>query len=682
MKTLSLLLVTVGWGWLGQAPMPAIAQSDFILGDPPAAPGDVSDLPKGPRTKGVTGGFTVNIASREAVRSFYNSVYVSSDEVAMNSTADVPNCVSGNNATAFQEAVLRRINWFRTMAGVPAGVAFDTTFSAKSQKAALMMSAKGTLSHTPPTSWTCYTADGAEAAGKSNLALGPSGPDAITGYIWDPYANNQMAGHRRWLLYPQTQVMGTGDVPAQGGRTAANSTWIVDGNFGGPRPATRDPFVSWPPPGFVPYQVVFGRWSFSSPNANFTGATVFMRSNGVPLSVQQEPVGTGAGENSIVWIPAGLASDGSGLWSRPATNLVYSVTISNVVGTPTNQFSYTVTVFDPAVPGPDYQPPLITGTNQPGVGQSNLYTFRGLTNASGYQWRQTWRLAAPFADGAENGLTNFIVAADTYLYSVLVSGPVAAGSKAFHLAHLNPTPQILTLNRPFYVHTNSSVSFRSRLGIATSDEFARVQISRNGGLTWSDIYAQAGATPDEKTFAWRSRFLGDLAGSSLWLRFNFDLQPGSYWPYADPGYGWYLDEIALTNTDILLGSSIASTSVTNFLFVPAQAGDYALEVRPVLLNEFPLDWGPCVEVTAVAFAPPAVVLLKVLPLFGSQVRIDFSLQSGQPTGFRLLQADSVTGPWSNDAAAVLSTNVSGASWRYTTTVSGTAKRFYQVSSGP
>src|SRR6185312_8522029 len=118
------------------------------------------------------------------------------------------------------------------------------------------------------------TSAGASAAANSNLALGSFGPDSITGYINDFGANNTEAGHRRWLLYPQTQTMGTGDIPAGNGFTNANATWVLDGNYGTARPATRDGFVAWPPPGYVPYPVVFARWSFAYPNADFSTATV------------------------------------------------------------------------------------------------------------------------------------------------------------------------------------------------------------------------------------------------------------------------------------------------------------------------------------------------------------------------------------------------------------------------
>ena len=91
------------------------------LGDAPKAPADVSSLPgRGPRPLDVTGSFNVNAGSREQVREFYNVVYTSSQGVAMNSTADTTNCIPGTNSTAFQNATLRRINWLRAMAGIPA----------------------------------------------------------------------------------------------------------------------------------------------------------------------------------------------------------------------------------------------------------------------------------------------------------------------------------------------------------------------------------------------------------------------------------------------------------------------------------------------------------------------------------------------------------------------------------
>ena len=110
------------------------------------------------------------------------------------------------------------------------------------------------------------------------------------GYMIDPYSNNTAAGHRRWILYPQTQTMGTGDVPQSGDFLPANSTWVFDSKYGTARPAVRDSFVAWPTKGYVPYTVIPARWSFGYPNANFSNASVSVTKNGVAVSAVKEVI--------------------------------------------------------------------------------------------------------------------------------------------------------------------------------------------------------------------------------------------------------------------------------------------------------------------------------------------------------------------------------------------------------
>lgn len=652
------------------------------LGPVPAPPGDVSLLPTRPRTKDVTGGFTVDTAAREDVRSFFNAIYPLSDDVPMDSTSDVANCIPGTNAPAFYVAVLRRINWLRALAGIPASIAFDGSYCVQDQQAAVMMSANTNLNHSPPPSWNCYTADGAAAADKSNLYLGNSGPGSITGYIQDFGGNNAATGHRRWILYPQTQIMGTGDVPAQNGLFAANATWVVDGNYYGPRPPTRQPYVSWPPSGFVPYPLVFPRWSFSFPRADFTGATVTMQSNGVPLSVRQEALENNIGENTLVWVPSGLDANNSGtVWPFSGADTIYAVSVNNVViGGVASNFNYTVTVFDPAVPGPDYQPPVISGPTQPGVGQNNPYTFTAIADASGYQWRQTHRLPFNWTDGAENGLGNFTAGVSAG-YPVIQSDLVASGSYAFHLAQPEPVDQFLTLDHLVFPAANSVLSFKSRLGYASASQLAQVQASVDDGLTWRMLYSQAGdESAGETSFTTRTISLADFAGRSVRLRFNYHLVLSSSYTYFNQttyGVGWYLDDVAVANAAEGVAPQIAGTATAGFGFNPAQATSYNLEVRAVLFSEFPVEWGPAMPVTATTATVPAVVVLQNPSVVGGQVNLDFVLQSGAASSFRLLYANQVSGPWNVDSSAVLTTTVPGAAFRFTTALGGTA-RFYRV----
>ncbi len=282
----------------------------------------------------------VDTQNKDAVRQFYLNVYLASENVPSGWTGSHNPCKVGTTTAAFREAVLKRINYFREMSGIPAVTGFLTDYNRKAQAAALMMSANGALSHDPPSNWKCYSADGDEGAGSSNLYLGVYGPAAISGYVYDPGSGNYPVGHRRWILYPQTQYMGTGDIPPVSGYWSANALWVFDlDNMWGPRPATRDEFVAWPPKGYVPRQVVYPRWSFSYPGANFSSTSVAVTRGGKPVSVSVSPVVNGYGENTIVWE---LGE------SLPSGEVVYTVSLQNVkIDSVNRNFSYQVMIFDP-----------------------------------------------------------------------------------------------------------------------------------------------------------------------------------------------------------------------------------------------------------------------------------------------------------------------------------------------
>ena len=330
---------------LGEPPTPATAPKGEI-----PAPTPRGNLIQG---RAVDNG-SVDIQNREAVRLLYINNYLPSNGVPMGFTGDIASCHAGDTSQAYKDATLARINYFRSMAGVAPSIAFDPVYSSKAQEAALMMAAQRSLSHTPSAdSWTCYTEDGAAAASSSNLALGVVGPDAIDAYIRDSGAHNYAVGHRRWLLYPQTQLMGTGNVSAA---AVANSVWVFDPNIWAPRPATREEYVSWPPPGHIPYQLVPPRWSFSYAGADFSSATVTMtdeHANSLPVAL--ETTVNGYGENTLVWLPT---LDGQ----APECDTPYAVTIDNVGidSTPTT-FNYTVMLIDPAATDPGSDPQCTAG---------------------------------------------------------------------------------------------------------------------------------------------------------------------------------------------------------------------------------------------------------------------------------------------------------------------------------
>ncbi|MCC6704180.1 MAG: hypothetical protein IT334_04830, partial [Thermomicrobiales bacterium] len=409
-----LLLIGLFALLLGVAPLappaPSVSAQDSgwyeDIGDPPARsdayiPNEESD---GFSLAAVPA--TVDINSRNAVRTFFNNHFRHSMPL-VGWTGNFNGCAAGTQSAAFRQAVLDQLTWYRAMAGVPANVSLSSTFNSYAQAAALIMGANEYITHFPPSNAKCYTGTGYTAAGHSNLhifAAGrfpdepaseadpfPNGHDPVTGYMEDTGGNNLAVGHRRWLLYPQTTTFGTGDVAGvhPDSFVYTNAIWVQD-NIDGARPATRTPYVAWPPAGYVPYQVVFSRWSFSYPGADFSSASVNVSRNGTTITAPIDDRATyGVGENSIVFRPEALG-DGAA-WPPPLNgDNTYRVTINNVrIGGAARSFTYDVIVFNPATEDSGGTATVTLGANSGNIDETISFSLKSFPKGQkvNVEWR-------------------------------------------------------------------------------------------------------------------------------------------------------------------------------------------------------------------------------------------------------------------------------------------------------
>ncbi|MEO7936540.1 MAG: hypothetical protein ABIR27_09815 [Dokdonella sp.] len=285
--------------------------------------------------------------SRIQVALAYQTVYLPLGLIPIGWTGDVAGCIAGTTTTAYRQATIDRVNYYRAQAGLPGNVSlFGGSQSSGTQQAALMFSAN-TLSHDPPSSWSCWTQAGHDAAGNSNIARGSgsnsaAGVGAVDLYMEEKGNGNGVVGHRRWILFPPQVKMESGSIPYNP-QSAANALWVF-GPFG-TRPSTPNG-VAWPSRGYFPWQLlpaISNRWSFSWKDANFSSATVSMTRNGVPLGVPSyESIANGYGDNTLVWIPQGVT------YSQPAADVTYHVTITGISGGGApSTISYDVIAIDP-----------------------------------------------------------------------------------------------------------------------------------------------------------------------------------------------------------------------------------------------------------------------------------------------------------------------------------------------
>jgi len=566
------------------------------------------------------GGFGVDTGNRQQVQAFFNSIYTASDNTAIEFTGDVPSCSPGTTSALFKDAVLLRINWFRALAGAP-DVTLRESYSSDAQDAALIMAANGTLTHFPAPGATCYTSTGNQGAQNSNLSLGNLGWDAVRGFMDDGGSGNTAVGHRRWLIHPPTLEMGSGDIPAGASNPATSAIWVIDDNVFGPVNA-RDGYVAWPPPGNVPYNVVPARWSFSMDNANFSAASVTMSSGGVGVPLTLEPLSNGAGLNTLVWVPMGLDPDTGETWPNPGSDTVYDVTVSNVVvGGGARVFDYSVSIFDPATSDAGDVVQTITGPASAEVGTAERYAFTPVPFAEANAFRSGRLVPFTAVEGAETGGTDTSDGTDPD-YPLITTSVAAVGSASFHLAHPNAQDQDFVWERQVLLTDSSELTFFSRLGYASPAQIAKAQVSLDGGQSWVDVYVQAGTVTDpqtqsgESSFAMRTVSLAAHAGRVVNVRFAYELDNGSYFQQTDPGFGFYVDEISVTNAQEL--TDIVATDlggVSSFSFTPVATGNHLLQAQFVGWTGFAGSaWGPPLEVNATTAAPGATAIAaSVLP---------------------------------------------------------------------
>jgi hypothetical protein len=538
-------------------------------------------------------GFVVDPANRTDVLAFFNTIYPGSENYAANImwTGDVDTGVAGTTSAAFKDDVRRRINFYRALVALPADITFDATKSSKCQEAALMMARNNALSHTPPANWLSYTAAGAEAAGSSNLALGSFGPGSVDRYMRDDGANNAVVGHRRWLHYSRAQVMGTGDVPPDGGFAPANAIWVI-GDF---KPAPAPRFTAWPNRGFSPFPLMPARWSLSYPGAGFAAATVTMTQSGnnVPVTVISGST-TGVGDNTIVWTPAGLPA-------ALAADTTYNITISGITGTGVPpSHSYSVTLFDPAVLGDAV---TIAGPEAPPASGAT-YTFNSIAQADAYELRVATGSTAMWTEGAEDVPAPQIQQSTTGAYPLRQTAERRTGEYAFQLAFPDFNEQSFQITRDLVPSASSQLLFYDRGKFATETTTLSAEVSTDGGGTWTSVFSRNGVGLSsafwDPAFISRSVSLAAFAGKVARVRFIMRYNGQSLSPGTTPDYGFFIDDVTVTNAAELVNatSTLLPGTATSFNLNATTAGgpflagaSYFLRIRPNVGTRF-FGFGP------------------------------------------------------------------------------------------
>ncbi|WP_447726761.1 CAP domain-containing protein [Sphingomonas koreensis] len=263
---------------------------------------------------------------------------------------DISGCRAGTLKASVKTEFLARLNEIRARHGLTP-VVYSTDEDVQQADSSLMMAANVALSHTPPTSWRCYTSGGAAGAGASNLIGGwgtglgfDSEDDLLAGWLRE--GGTAQLGHRRWILHPFLRKTSYGRVSAllpDGRRATAASMRVFSFGSAGPVPSTVPSYVGFPQgdyparyfalTDYLSFSVVPGTTDNGADRSvDFSAATVTVRgpSGDLPVTnVSRDNDGYGIA-NNIQWRVTGLAG-----------NTSYTVTIAGVRSAPQATYSYT-----------------------------------------------------------------------------------------------------------------------------------------------------------------------------------------------------------------------------------------------------------------------------------------------------------------------------------------------------
>lgn len=573
---------------------------------------------------------TVNTSDRYDVISFYQCIFEASKDAGtrMNWTGSLGACNPGTTSSAYQNDVLRRLNYYRAMAGIPADIQFGESFNRDAQAAALIMAEHQSLSHTPGDEWGqngCWSAYGENGANNGNVALGNEGPAAVDAYILDDGDHNTAVGHRRWILFPEATLMGSGDVPQKGAfpylpgeHPAANCLYVIDT---GSRREALEAFAAWPPPGFVPFELVFPRWSLHYSSAvfgapRFGEATVAMKmvASGTAIPVKIEHRYNGGpvnGNPTIVWVP-----DWSAVGGAPPLDQAIEVTVSGITeagsGAP-SEHTYQVTPIDPnSLPNP----PVIEGPERIAENRGGTYHFTPLggVGADDYEIGVATLASASWTEGAEEDLplvkdgTSPSYSLRTPLISYFGSPGANGGNSAFHLAFPNfdETEQYFEIDRTVIVKSDTQLTFFELFRWATVSSRLSAEISADGG-PWLEVWGRNGngeVNTDGWLKYWQKRevSLGQHAGKTLRVRFVYRGSQ-SLFTNLDEGTGVFIDDITITDADQIGPEQIqrlprgATSFKIDEAFAGAELADgqtFLLRLRPIIGCR-PFPFGPITE---------------------------------------------------------------------------------------
>ncbi|MEK7948984.1 hypothetical protein [Luteolibacter soli] len=409
--------------------------------------------------------------------------------------------------------------------------------------------------------------------------------------------------YRRGLMTPATKLAVESSV--DGGLTWSNLTTISGG--GGTSDAAFQASSLPLPSAGSPLRVRF-RFYLSDPTSSLyahedypTAATgIFIDDIGVSAGDWLEPWGTvkASGLTSFAFnsTTAGT-SIGSGTWWLRARAYLGGKAFpwgAAKVVTPRGQFE-------------------LSGSTTPPVSGAN-YNFLGDPAATSYRFEVSAPGAGAWTEGAETAPPPQIIAQTSPAYTVLstLTGFRKSGARSFRLglATLTDPEDFFMVERDATPSATSALEFWTRRGPMAVTNRLHVELSTDGGNTWTSIWNLPGTKKADKAMTRQSVSLSAWAGTAVKFRFALRNAGGNNLKWNASKSGVWVDDITVTNPSPVLWSkeTTIAAGATTVTLNEVIAGRPLVVGQTVQIRLRPMygatagAWGPALLVTPSALS--------------------------------------------------------------------------------
>ena len=271
--------------------------------------------------------------------------------------------------------------------------------------------------------------------------------------------------------------------------------------------------------------------------------------------------------------------------------------------------------------GPDYSNPDPDG--------AYTLTWTRPAGATGPDVLQesTTSCGALFTDDAQNGFAKWNLSTGRFTWQTSNAKP-QHGSTAFWgeipEGFGNNSSVTMTTKLPIAIPAGGTTTLAfSDWEVNELDDKVFVEASEDGGATWMEVYSSgraeiasdAAVSFATQPLARKEVSLTAFAGKSILLRFRAYVGASNYFFYTP--YGWYVDDITVTNSN---WTDVATTSGTSFRVSGRASGTYCYRVRSTYTfgsQVVPGPWSNLVTATVNAVTPPPKADLQVTNVVAS-----------------------------------------------------------------